>query len=113
MYASKRLILKWLNKKLFERISARESVFDVQFDECFVWKEIWLTKDWFIKVWVIKMKNKDYSVLAKDFSYIKSKYKELLEIEEIRKARKPLLKNSGEKVKTVFSKFTWFFITKK
>lgn len=116
IYASRRWILKSFNEKLFEKIKARESVFEVIFEECAIWKEVWLTKDWFIKVWVIKLKNKDYSVLSKDFTYIKSKYKELLEIEEIKKENKPkiaLLQKPKEKVKTVFSKISWLFKRKK
>jgi hypothetical protein len=81
-----------------------------------------LTKDWFIKVWVIKLKSKDYAQLAKDFNYIKSKYSELLEIEEIKnwkkikntkKSKKTLLEKPKEKIKNVFWKITWVFKRKK
>jgi hypothetical protein len=34
------------------------------------------------------MRNKDYSELAKDFKYIKSKYKELLDIEPLENPKK-------------------------
>jgi hypothetical protein len=39
-----------------------------------------LTKDGFEKVGVIKIQNKDYKTLRKDYMYIKKHYKELLEI---------------------------------
>lgn len=112
IYATKRWILTWFNSKVLDRIEARETVFEIKCDESAIWKEIWLTKDWFIKVWVIKLKNKDYSLLAKDFSYIKSKYNELLDIEEIkieRKPRKKILEKPKEKVKNVFSKVAGLF----
>ena len=67
IYATKRWILTWFNKDLFKKIEKRKSVFDIQFEDCAIWKEIWLTKDGFIKVWVIKLKNKTYSLLSKDF----------------------------------------------
>jgi len=110
IYASKRWILTGFNSKVLDRIKARETVFEIKYEESSIWKEVWLTKDWFIKVWVIKLKNKDYSLLAKDFSYIKSKYSELLNIEEIkteRKPRKKILEKPKEKVKSVFSRVTW------
>lgn len=114
IYATKRWMLRWFNKKLFERIKARESVFEVMFEDWVIWKEIWLTKDWFIKVWVIKLRNNDYSILSKDFIYIKSKYKELLNIDEfINQNTDDISEVPKEKVKTVFSRFTDMFKTKK
>ncbi len=115
IYATKRWILTWFNKELFKKIDKRKSVFAMWFEECAIWKEIWLTKDWFIKVWVIKLKNKDYKELAKDFSYIKSKYNELLEIQDIkeyheeqkkikkaRKAAKSFFDKPKKKIKSLF-----------
>ena len=118
IYATKRGILTWFNEKVLSRIEARETVYAIKYDECFIWKEIWLTKDWFIKVWVIKLKNKDYSLLSKDFAYIKSKYSELLEIEDIKpwhvvkkvkKTKKVFLEKPKNKIKNVFWKITWIF----
>lgn len=118
IYATKRWILKWFNEKLFKKIEARESVFWTKFEEYAIWKEIWLTKDWFIKVWVIKLKNKDYSELAKDFNYIKSKYTDLLDIEEFKKKKWKIafLANktqNKEKWKWILSTFKWMFKRKK
>lgn len=122
IYATKRWILTWFNEKVLDRIDARETVYEIKNEDCAIGKEIWLTKDWFIKVWVIKLKSKDYEPLAKDFTYIKSKYKELLEIEEnkevkksekVKKWRKPLLEKPKSKIKSIFSKVTWVFRRKK
>ena len=118
IYATRRWILTWFNEKILNKISARETVFDIKREDSAIWKEIWLTKDWFIKVWVIKLKSKDYSILAKDFNYIKSKYTDLLEIEEIKKwkitkstkkTKKIFLEKPKEKIKNVFWKITWVF----
>jgi hypothetical protein len=102
IYATKRWILEWFNKKLIKKIEARKSYFDSRYDECNIWKEVWLTKDWFVKVWVIKLKNKDYKALRKDFLYIKSKYKDLLDIEVEEKPHK-------KKIVRALSKVTWMF----
>lgn len=101
IYSSKRWMLRSFNEELLEKILSRPSVYDIEKDLCFVWKEIWLTKDWFIKVWNIKMANKDYDILAKDFKFIKNKYKELLIIDEFDE-------NHNLKKKWLFTKFRDF-----
>lgn len=80
LYATKKWILNGYNQKLLEKISKRESVYAIETDEGVLWKEIWLTKDGFEKVWVIKIIHKDYKILRKDYLYIKKHYKEILEI---------------------------------
>ena len=80
LYATKKWILNGYNQKLLEKISKRESVYAIETDESVLWKEIWLTKDGFEKVWVIKIIHKDYKILRKDYLYIKKYYKEILEI---------------------------------
>lgn len=105
IYATKRWILKWFDEKVFKKIEERKSVFAIKYDLCAIWKEIWLTKDWFIKIWVIKLKNKDYKELAKDFNYIKSKYKDLLDIEVIKIPKK-------SKIFHVIDRFTGLFTKK-
>ncbi len=82
IYASKRWMFRSYNEELLEKIEKRDSVYKIEKYEWYLGKEIWLTKDWFVKVWAIRMSNKDYSELAKDFRYIKNKYKELLIIDE-------------------------------
>jgi len=117
IYATKRWILKWFNEKLFEKIEFRKSTFMVKFEDCVIWKEVWLTKDWFVKVWVIKLKNKNYSDIRKDFLYIKSNYKDLLLIDKISKTRKKSilykLSKPKEKIKCAFSKVKGIFRRKK
>ena len=83
IYATRRWILKWFNKDVLKEIEERPSVFHIKCDLINIWKEVWLTKDWFIKIWVIKLKNKYYPQLSEDFTFIKSKYKDLLLIEEL------------------------------
>ena len=114
LYASKQGILKGLNKKLFSKITERESVYDISFEECMVGKEIGLTKDGFVKAWAIKLKHKDYCELRKDFLYIRWKYNELLDIEvdKKKKKKKKHPDNSESTIKRAFLKVTWLFSKK-
>jgi hypothetical protein len=97
VYATKRWMLRDFNRKFFEKLEKRESVYEIELIEWCVWKEVWLTKDWFVKLWAIKLANKDYPTLAKDFKYIKNKYSELLIIDEFHKDHK---KNKNKEEKT-------------
>lgn len=81
MYAHKRWILKSFHEKIFKKIENRESVFDINYETSFLGKEIWLTRDWFVNVGHIRLKNKDYKQLRKDYLYIKSHYTKLLDIQ--------------------------------
>ncbi len=103
IYATKRWILKSFNKKLLEKIKKRETVYEIDMNETFLDNEVWLTKDWFVKVWAIKLASKNHKEIIKDFNYIKNKYKDLLDIEEIKKKKK----------KTMLCKVKWFFKKKK
>jgi len=97
IYSTKRWMLRAYNEELLEKIEKRDSVYKIEKYDGFLWKETWLTKDWFIKVWAIRMANKDYDELAKDFRYIKNKYKDLLIIDEFDE-------NHNIKEKWIFSK---------
>ncbi len=97
IYSTKRWMLRAYNEDLLSKIEKRDSVYKIEKYDWFLWKETWLTKDWFIKVWAIRMANKDYDELAKDFRYIKNKYKDLLIIDEFDE-------NHNIKQKWIFSK---------
>ena len=47
----------------------------------FIGKKVWLTKDWFEKVGVIKLKNKNLEEIKKDLKFIETNYNNLLEVE--------------------------------
>ena len=82
IYAYRRWILKWFNLDILKKIKLKKSVFNIKYEESFIWKEVWLTRDWFIKIWTIFLKNKNNDLIHKDYKYIMSKYKELVFIEE-------------------------------
>jgi len=80
IYADKKGILNGYNQKLLDKIAQRECTYLIETHESAIGKEIWLTKDGFEKVWVIKIQHKDYATLRKDYMYIKKHYKQILEI---------------------------------
>lgn len=74
--------LLWFNKKLFKEIEKLESVYEIIKDENAIWNECWLTKDWFTRVWTIKLANNDLQKIRADYEFIEKNYKKLLEIED-------------------------------
>ena len=57
--ATKAWVLNWFNKNLLNQIKKLDSVYEVLTQESSIWKECWLTKDWFARVWTIKFANED------------------------------------------------------
>ncbi|MDD3145439.1 MAG: ATP-grasp domain-containing protein [Candidatus Gracilibacteria bacterium] len=93
IYATKRGMLREFNHKLLEKIRTKKSVYGIDLEECYVGKEIGLTKDGFIKIGNIKLANKNYEELASDFKYIKKHYGDLLIIDEFDENKKIKKKN--------------------
>ena len=81
IFATKSWKLLWFNESLFDEIQKLDSVYEIIKQESVIWKEVWLTKDWFVRVWTIKLANDDLEVLNRDYNFIIKNYKNLLEIE--------------------------------
>jgi len=82
LYPERNWTLKSYNYDLIDKIKKLKSFFNIRIlPEKYEWKEIWLTKYWFKKVWGIKLKNKDNEQFKKDYDFIKDKYKDLLILE--------------------------------
>lgn len=82
VYSEKKWILESFDNELFRKIEKRKSIFGIHKDDSFIWKEVWLTTDWFTNVATIKLKSKDYKILSEDYLYIKKYFKNLLIIKE-------------------------------
>ena len=82
VYSQKKWILESFKDKLFEKIEKKESVFEIIKDESHIWKEVWLTSDWFTNVATIKLKSKDYKILRKDYTYVKKYFNDLLIVDQ-------------------------------
>lgn len=87
IYATKRWILKSFNEKLLEKIKKRETVILVETEDSWIWREVWLTKDWFVKLGWIKLASKNYKEIRNDFLYIKRNYWDLIKIDDCSKKK--------------------------
>jgi hypothetical protein len=81
VYPEQKCVLKWFNEELFSEIEKLESIYFINKLESFIWKEIWLTSQWFTKVAIIKIKNSDSQRFEEDYSFIEKNFKNLLIIE--------------------------------
>lgn len=82
IFATKEWKLLWFNDKLLNEIKKLDSVYEIIKQESEIWNDCWLTKDWFVRVWTIKLSNEDLSKLRSDYNFIEKNYKDLLKIEE-------------------------------
>ena len=77
IYPERRWILEWFNEKLFEEISRLPSIYTIRKYDEFLGKEVGLTKQWFTKIAIIKIKNSDTDQFEKDYKFIEDNYKNL------------------------------------
>ena len=80
IYSYKRWFLEWFNQNLISDFNNLDSVVSIKTIESNIWKEVWLTKDWFSRIAVIKLNNKNYNTFINDYNYIKDKHQKLLNI---------------------------------
>lgn len=78
VYPDKKWILKDFNRELIWHIKNLESFYKINIIENKIWKEIWLTKDWFWRVCEIILKNSDNNTFKEDYNFIIQNYKEVL-----------------------------------
>lgn len=82
LYPVKRWILKEINQELLDNIKKLKSFHSANImEDKYVWKEVWLTKEWFWKVWWIRLVNSDIEQFRKDYSFLENNYKDLLILE--------------------------------
>ena len=81
VYPDKKCILKWFNEALFSEINSLTSIYFINKIESFIWKEIWLTSQWFTKVAIIKIKNSNTTHFEQDYDFLQSNFKDLLIVE--------------------------------
>lgn len=80
-YPTKKWILKWFNQDLIKQIKLSKSFYSMKMYENFIWKEIGLTKEWFWKVWILKLKGKDSSGFTDDYEFVIANYAKILILE--------------------------------
>lgn len=78
IYSEKRWILKWFNDELINKVKNLKSYFNINLFSENIWKEIWLTKDWFPKSMLIKLKNSDNKEFLEDIKFLEKHYRDFL-----------------------------------
>lgn len=81
IYSEKRWILKWFNEELIQEVKNLKSYFNVNLFSENIWKEVWLTKDWFPKSMLIKLKNSNNNEFLKDIKILEESYRDFLILE--------------------------------
>jgi len=81
LYAQKRSILKWFNQDLITKVEKLKSFLNLTLFDKNIWKETWLTKQWFPKNMVIKLKNNNFDDFARDVKFIEDNYFDFLILE--------------------------------
>ncbi len=101
IFSTKEWILTSFNENIIKNIESRKTVFQLNRNIKLIWKEIWLTKNWFWNVWHIFLKGKALKDLEEDYVYIKKIYKRILNVDKIYKKEK---KSIFKKIKSIFKK---------
>ena len=78
VYAEKKAVLKWFNTEIWNKIRELRSLVTAKEIETHIWKTVWLTKDWFSKVGIIKIEHSDQKQFQNDYDFIEENYKKLL-----------------------------------
>lgn len=81
IYSKDRWILKWFNYELIDKVKNLKSFSNINIFEDLIWKEVWLTKDWFPKSMLIKLKNENNEEFSKDIHFLKENYNNFLILE--------------------------------
>ena len=74
----KKWILKEFNKEIIWKIEKLSSLEQIKLLEKNIWKEVWPSKEWFSKVEVVRLKNKNLEQFKKDYEFIRKNYKDLV-----------------------------------
>ena len=80
-YPNKKWIFKWVNNDLLSKFKILNSFKNYRISESYIWKEIWLTKDWFSNVAAIRIINYDSVQFKKDFDFIEKNYNHFIILE--------------------------------
>lgn len=81
IYSTKRWVLKWFNEKIIGEIENMKSLFKINKIRKNIWKETWLTKDWFTKNLVVKLINSNLNEFDTDVQYMMKNRDNLLTVE--------------------------------
>lgn len=77
-YPNTKWIFKWFNSELLEQFEKLNSYSSIRLSNNYIWKEIWLTKDWFSSIAALRIINKNLEQFKKDYDFIEGNYKNLI-----------------------------------
>lgn len=78
IYSDKRWVLKWFNESLIQEVKNLSSYFNINIFIENIRKEVWLTKDWFPKSMIIKLKNSNNKKFLQDIKFVENHYSDFL-----------------------------------
>ena len=82
IYAPQRWILAWINQELIQKVKIKRSSSKITVSHKKIGQVTGLTKDWFTRIIVIKLKHKNYKIIRKDLEYIKRHYTNFLYLDD-------------------------------
>jgi hypothetical protein len=74
IYPNRKWILENFNEDLISKTRSLKSFHKDVFYSKLLWKEVWLTSDWFWKVWVIWLINDNFQEFNSDYDFIKKNF---------------------------------------
>lgn len=80
LYPKKEGIFNGFNEPLIKKIEQLKSFFRINRLETTIGEKVWLTKDWYGKIWSIVLSNKNLDVFIKDVDFIKKNYFNLIKL---------------------------------
>ena len=81
-YPHKKWILKWFNLDLLDQFKNLKSYNSVRVSKEYIWREVWLTKDWFSSIVALRIINEDIDQFKNDYNFIEKNYKNLIILEQ-------------------------------
>lgn len=81
-YPHKKWILKWFNLDLLDQFKNLKSYNSVRVSKEYIWREVWLTKDWFSSIVALRIINEDIEQFKNDYDLIEKNYKNLIILEQ-------------------------------
>jgi len=78
LYPKKEGIFKKINDKIFNQIKKLPSLESIKIINSKIGQKIWPSKNWYSRVWFIRLNNPDFQQFQKDYAFIKGNYENLI-----------------------------------
>ena len=78
LYPEKEWIFKKINDKIFNQIKKLPSLESIKIINSKIGQKIWPSKNWYSRVWFIRLNNPDFQQFQKDYAFIKGNYENLI-----------------------------------